>query len=251
MFNLLGVRIDNLDLVEALKKAELFLCSSTSHKIFTPNPEMLVDAQKDSLFKKILNKSDINLCDGFGIQLVSPGKTNRVTGVDFTLALCGLAERMGKSIYLLGSGLDEVVGKTAEVLQKKYPNLKIAGFNKGPKIQIVDYELQAGDENNLIISDIISKSPDILLVAFGHNKQEKWIEENLPKLPPVRVAVGVGGSFDYISGKVSRAPLFLRQIGLEWMYRLIKEPRRIKRIFKATFWFLYLYYVKQRHGQTN
>lgn len=242
---ILGVRIDELTKQQALTKAKEFLLSNTSHKIFTPNPEMLVDAQRDSNFKAVLNDSDLNLCDGFGLWLATGQRAERMTGVDFMLDLCALAEREGKSIYLIGSGSDEVVKKTAQVLQNKFPLLKITGYNKGHKLQVTSYNLQFdSDENENVLYDIITKAPDILFVAFGHGKQEKWIAQNLRDLPSVKIAVGVGGAFDFISGYVRRAPKWMRRIGLEWVWRLMREPRRIGRIWKATIKFIILCFQK-------
>ncbi len=241
--NILGVRIDNFTKTQALQKASEFLNSQKQHKIFTPNPEMLVDAQKDKYFKNVLNSGDLNVCDGIGLSLVSGCK--RIPGTDFMEDICALAEKEDKSVYLLGSGSDEVVKKTAEVLQMKYSQLKIVGCNRGVKIErLKDYKIGYDKEkNDEILHDIIMQAPDILFVAFGHGKQEKWIYENLKHLPSVKIAMGVGGAFDYISGKIPRAPLFLRKIGLEWMHRLLKEPKRIGRVWKAIVQFLFLYFT--------
>jgi N-acetylglucosaminyldiphosphoundecaprenol N-acetyl-beta-D-mannosaminyltransferase len=243
--HLMGVKIDEITLIEAKQKVRDFLTSNQLHTIFTPNPEMLVDAQKDNEFKQILNSSALNICDGKGIELVSKGKLKRIPGVDFMLECCKIAEEMNKSIYLLGSGNDNVIKSTVCELKKLYSRLKIVGFNTGPNIKILKYyninKLTIDEEkNDKIIDDIILASPDILFVAFGHIKQEKWIEQFLPELPSVKIAMGVGGAFDYISGKVKRAPGRMRKIGLEWLWRLIKQPRRFLRIYKATILFLYL-----------
>jgi len=263
----LGVKIDGVTKEQALQKVAGFLSgglpgealAKTGHKIFTPNPEFVVKAQKDEYFKKVLNSGDLNLCDGMGLQIFTGIK--RVPGVDFMLEICRLASEQGRAVYLLGSGSDEVVKKTAEKLQIQFPNLKLVGHDKGPMIdelRIRSKALQlrrASNEENIFSSlltpsncelsaDCIAKinaiRPDILFVAFGMGKQEKWIYENLAKMPSVKIAMGVGGSFDFISGKVKRAPLFLRRLGLEWVYRLVQEPRRIGRIFNATAKFCYL-----------
>lgn len=240
---ILGVRVDNLSEEQAHAKAREFLTGSGQHKIFTPNPEMVVKAQKDEYFKKVLNSGDLNLCDGFGLSLFSGAP--RITGVDFLLDICSLAEKESKSIYLLGSGSDEVVKKTAEELQEKFPCLQIAGLNPGPKItEIACHSDKMTDDNDEVLRDIQFKQPVILFVAFGMGKQEKWIQENLAKLPSVKIAMGVGGAFDYLAGAVPRAPRLMRAAGLEWLYRLIQQPSRIGRIFNATARFFYLVLTK-------
>lgn len=212
---------------------------------------MLVDAQKDDNFKRILNSSSLNICDGKGIEFVSHGKIRRIPGTDFMLEICKLAEGEEKSIYLLGSGNQSVVEKTAEVLEKKFPELKITGLNPGSKITIEKLNNETiisldKEKNDTIINNIIMTAPNILFVAFGHGKQEKWINEYLKEMPSVKIAMGVGGAFDFISGKVGRAPKLIRKLGLEWLWRLILQPWRIKRIWKATFKFLYLYTKKNK-----
>jgi N-acetylglucosaminyldiphosphoundecaprenol N-acetyl-beta-D-mannosaminyltransferase len=246
--NLLGVRFDICTQDQVLGWVESVLVQDKiGKKLFTPNPEMLVKAQSDEHFREILNQSDLNICDGRGTELVlklRSTKVTRYTGVDCLLDTCALAERLGKSIYLLGSGGEGVVGKTAETLQKKFPNLKIVGCNKGPQIrennlQTLDFDRE---ENTKILQEISLKQSDILFVAFGMGKQEKWISEFLPQLTGVKLALGVGGAFDYIAGVIPRAPGWMRWIGLEWLYRLWQEPARWPRIWRATvvFWWLVL-----------
>ena len=240
---ILGVRIDEVTKQQSLEKAREFLYSDKSHKIFTPNPEMLVDARRDPSFGAVLNDSDLNLCDGFGLWLATGRRAERITGVDFMLDLCALAEKESKSVYLLGSWSDDVVKKTAQVLQEKFPYLKIVGFHSGINVTIEQCNNKtilkySQDENESLIYDIITKAPDIMFVAFGHLKQEKWIAQNLRDLPSVKIAMGVGGAFDFISGNVKRAPKWMRKIGLEWVWRLVREPKRIGRIWKATVLFI-------------
>lgn len=278
----LGVKVDELTLEDARLKARDFLLSPGQFKIFTPNPEMLVKARKDGYFREVLNAGDMNLCDGFGLWLAmrlkgirskEKGAIERVTGVDFMLELCKLAEQQGKSIFLLGSGSSETVRKAVEILKRLFPSLLVAGFDKGSVIeekpchcekelarrrsnpqsstsQVENHGIATSSrcESGLlamtggeaaVINKINSSKPKILFIAFGMGKQEKWIYENLAKMPSVKIALGVGGAFDYIAGVVPRAPLLLRKIGLEWIYRLIKQPKRFGRIFNATFRFMY------------
>jgi N-acetylglucosaminyldiphosphoundecaprenol N-acetyl-beta-D-mannosaminyltransferase len=239
--NILGVKIDNINLIEAQTKVREFLISEKQYQIFTPNPEFLVQAQKDGYFKQILNSSDLNLPDGRGLQFVSRGKLKVIPGVDFILDICKIAENLQKSIYLLGSSSEEIVKQTAKKLQEKFPNLKIVGHNQGPKIVDHKNNKLIIENNDYLIQKINKARPDVLFVAFGMGKQEKWIYENLTGIPSVKIAMGVGGSFDFLSEKIKRAPKWIRTIWMEWMWRLIREPKRLPRIFNATVKFLFLY----------
>lgn len=240
--NILGVRIDNVTKQEALKKAADFLTNGAQHTIFTPNPEMLVDAHHDRDFKNILNSSSLNLCDGFGIQFVAREKIDRIPGADFMLDLCQLATQQGIGVYLLGG---KNINQTVNQLQKQFPHLKITGYNSGiPITQLPNYQITyTAEENDRIIADIVNVAPTILFVGFGHKKQETWIHENLSRLPSVKIAMGVGGAFDFIAGEAHRAPIWMRNMGLEWFWRLMIEPWRIKRIWKATVEFLFVYFT--------
>ena len=129
------------------------------------------------------------------------------------------------------------------MLVKEITNIKISGYDTGPIITEGDgcnHLIVDEKSNRELIAKINSSQAKILFVAFGMGKQERWISENLPQMPSIKVAMGVGGSFDYISGSVSRAPCFMRKIGLEWLYRLVRQPQRFKRIIDATLVFTYL-----------
>jgi N-acetylglucosaminyldiphosphoundecaprenol N-acetyl-beta-D-mannosaminyltransferase len=228
---------------EAILKVEKWLKGGGKHYIVTPNPEFVMAAQKDYEFKKILNKADLAIADGtrlgwankmlsernwFKKILLLPSvlfPTKRLThfdivhGVDFMQELIKIAQDQGFTIGFLG-GRDGVAAKTSECLKKKYPKLKIVFAEDGPEVDEMGNELTAYDLQLI--------ATDLLFVAFGQRKQEKWIAKNLPKIP-VKVAIGVGGAFDYFSGKIPRAPKWMRFLGLEWFFRLIWQPWRIKR----------------------
>jgi len=245
---LLDVRVDNVTLEEAKSKVLEFL-KAGQHKIFTPNPEIIVKARQDKYFMNVLNESDLNLCDGKGIELAT--KIKRIPGADFILEICKIAETAGKSVYLLGTGRDRVVKKAGDKLQNIFPKLIIAGSHPGPNIveNFSAPDINARYNNN-VLEEIRACSPDILFVAFGMGKQEKWISENLFRLPSVRIAMGVGGAFDFISGRIKRAPCWMRKIGLEWIYRLVQEPKRFGRIINATVVFTWLV-MKSKLGKNK
>ncbi len=208
---ILGVKIDDIDINQSIEIVQDWLSKPGKHYIVTPNPEFIMTAQKDLEFKKILNDADLSIPDGAGLKLSGRIK-NTVPGVDFMEKLVEKSVDWGATLGFLG-GRNGVAEKTAECLQKKYPKIKIA-------FAISD----------LAVSCQLS-AVSLLFVAFGAPKQEKWIAENLPKLP-VKITMGVGGSFDYISGKIPRAPKWLRHLKLEWLFRLVVQPWRIKRQIK-------------------
>jgi N-acetylglucosaminyldiphosphoundecaprenol N-acetyl-beta-D-mannosaminyltransferase len=245
--NILGVLIDNLSKSEVLKKVEQFLINDSQsqrpslirangriqHYIVTPNPEIVVAAQKDKEFLEILNRADLAVPDGVGLifasQYLRQPLQERVTGVDLMKEICHLAEQKNYSVYFLG-GEEGVARKTADTLQKQFPQLQVAGAESGGVIEISDFRFKISD----LLEKINNTKPDILFVAFGAIKQEKWIAENLKQLPSVKISMGVGGAFDFIAGKIKRAPRWMRRIGLEWLWRLFMQPWRWKRILTAT-----------------
>ncbi|HEX7455973.1 MAG TPA: WecB/TagA/CpsF family glycosyltransferase [Candidatus Nanoarchaeia archaeon] len=229
---ILGIRVDAITYQQALEKSKELIESGGKHYIVTPNPEIIVKATKDAQFRNILNKSALSVPDGIGLVLLAKltGKPlkERVAGVDLLEGLAALAQEHGFSMFLLGSG-ERVVKKAGEALKKEYPKLEIVGTYSGVADPKFDKETRG---------KIGNKKIDILAVAYGAPKQEKWIARNLPKLN-VKLAIGVGGAFDYISGGKRRAPVFLQKIGLEWAFRLISEPSRLKRQLALPY-FVYL-----------
>jgi N-acetylglucosaminyldiphosphoundecaprenol N-acetyl-beta-D-mannosaminyltransferase len=226
---ILGVKVSNITKNETIEISRGFLFDGGQHIITSPNPEMAVLALKDAEFASVFDKADLCLPDGIGLILASkffgtPLK-ERITGSDFIFDLLNLSEKEGKSVYLLGAS-EGVAEKASLKLKEKYPNLKIVGTESGGDAADLD--------NQNTLNKINSARPDILFVAFGQVKQEKWIAKNLPKLPSVKIAIGIGGAFDFIAGTAKRAPKIIRKIGLEWLWRLILEPWRAKRIWNAT-----------------
>lgn len=207
-----GVKIDNLSMEEAVEAFAGFLNDGKQRHIVTVNSEFVVLAHKDERFRKILNNADLAVADGFGIVIASVlfGKKikERVSGTDLMEKI--LYGGRGK-VFLLG-GKNGVAQKISE----KFSN--IVGYSEDPK--------EAVEKINRV-------GPNILFVALGAPKQEEWIAENFKKIPSVKVAMGVGGAFDFISGNVIRAPEFLRKVGLEWLWRFFLQPWRLKRIYRA------------------
>lgn len=197
--------------------------------VVTINTELAMLARKDSEYEKVLNSADLAVVDGIGVvwagKMFGKRFEERVHGVDLVDRLAGEVSKKPITIGFLG-GKGNVAQITAECLVKKYPGLKVA-------FAVEEWsDLEADKEIVNRKSSIVNHklSADILFVAFGSPKQEFWISENLSKVD-VKIAIGVGGAFDFISGKVRRAPVWMRKIGLEWLFRLIIQPWRIKRQF--------------------
>lgn len=240
-----GVPVDPLTFDQAATRAVELLSDGCQHLVVTPNPEMAVLADRDPSFRKILESSDLALADGFGLRLAARLEGERIpetiTGVVFTLILASIAEQENCSVYLLGGGKG-IAERAAKGLKDNYPKLKIAGAEHGGKIRWI---AGAWQEERDLVSRIASAKPDILLVALGHGKQERWIRHHLERLPGVKIAIGVGGTFDFLAGEVWRAPHMVRALHLEWLWRLIIQPWRAPRIFEATFVFLWMVLKKR------
>lgn len=238
MANILGINISELNKETALAKAAEFLNSNSSHYIVTPNPEIILGAHKDEEFFYILNRADLSLADGMGLKIaagIMREKIYRLTGADFTLDLLNLAEQKGIKTLILNwsKGLSSIEDIN-RALKNKYPNLNFLVLNIA-KNKFLTVET---------IQEINNYSPKLVFNTLGFPDQEKLIYHNINKLPSVRLMLGIGGSFDYISGKIKRAPYFLRYLGLEWFWRLITASRykdsskRVKRIYNATYVFM-------------
>ncbi|MCX6714870.1 MAG: WecB/TagA/CpsF family glycosyltransferase [Candidatus Uhrbacteria bacterium] len=200
--------------------------------ITTPNPEFLLLARKDEEFQKILQSSDLSLPDGVGLRFAIAALTNetlsyRHTGVDLVERVAYLSNENHKHVLLVG-GDPGSAEKTKEVFEKQYPGIKISIFNPGQ----VTFPI-----SDRILETLLEISPDIMLVALGQKKQEKFIHEVLPNVPSIRIAVGIGGAFEMIAGMKPRAPRIMSQMGLEWVWRVFIEPKRIGRILNASFVF--------------
>ena len=226
--NILGVRVCALTREKTLKLIERRLLSGKRTAIFTPNLEMLSAAAGDSYLRALLNASNINIPDGIGIYLASrlcfSRLPERSTGIGTAEQILRISEKQNLRIFLLG-GKKGVAKKAALALKKRHPRLTVCGthhgyFNKDKLCK----------ENSSVIRSINDAKADILFVCFGFPLQERWIVENLPSLPPLRLAMGLGGSLDVWSGNIRRAPSWVQSIGLEWLWRAFREPKRAKRL---------------------
>lgn len=220
--NVFGVKFSDVDdetLQEILTKN---IEGANNFKIVTPNPEIVMSACKDESLKNLINNSDLVLKDGIGIviaqKIAKINANGRQTGFDTLKKILKIANDRNLKIYIVGAK-QEVLDKAISNINKDYPNIKIAGSHNG-------YFELGTDKEVEIINDIRQKEPDIVVSAMGFPKQELFISK-LDSL--TSMSIGVGGSLDVISGNLKRAPRWIQKIGMEWLYRLIKEPSRIKR----------------------
>jgi len=221
--SVLDISVDNVTMEEAVERFKILLSEPRVHTIYTPNAEIMMAAHRDPELKKILTEADMLLPDGAGVVLASkiigtPLK-ERVAGFDFTVECFKLSSKMNINYFFLG-GKPGVAEEAAAKVKIDNPDIKIVGIRDG---------YFTSEEEPKIIESINSSKADVLLVGLGAPKQEKWIHKNKDKLN-VKVCIGVGGTFDGLSGKAKRAPEFFRNHGLEWLYRLYKEPWRYKRM---------------------
>lgn len=236
--NILGVRIDKVDLNGAVFKVMELLKKGSPASVFTPNSEIIYLAKDDDEFKKILNSSDLNTADGIGVVYASKILKNpvieRVAGFDLAKSLLPFMNENKLKLFLFGG--KEGVGKRAkEEILKDYPDIDICGIENG-----------YFDSSDKIIENINAKSPDFVFVCLGAPKQEKWIYENKDKLN-AKVLMGIGGSLDVFAKEAKRAPDIFIKLNIEWFYRLLKNPSRIGRMMALPKFALEV--IKRRKGE--
>ena len=235
--DVLGVGFDDLTLEEAAAAGAALVDAGGFHYAVTPNPEFLLAAKHNPAFRQALLGADLVLADGVGVvysaKILGRPLKGKVPGIDFAQRLLAWMARHGKRLFLLGAkpGVAELAGKR---LSGQYPGLKIAGTHDG-----------YFQEDAPVVEDIRASGADVVLVCLGAPKQEKWMAKNGADTG-AHLLCGLGGSLDVFAGVVERAPKFWCDHGLEWLYRLLKEPRRAGRMMKLP---LFLVHVRQEKGK--
>ena len=221
--DVMGVQFDNVTMGEALESARQLLAKGETCYCVTPNPEIVYEAMHDANFRDLINGAAMVLPDGVGVllgaKILKTPLKEKVTGVDFAANLLGILEEEGRKLYLLGSkpGVAELA--TQKMLEK-HPNLQICGMADG-------YFREEGP----VVETINAAAPDVLFVCLGSPKQEHFMKNHMEELN-VTLMIGLGGSLDAFAGTVKRAPAWVSRIGMEWFYRLCKEPKRFKRMLR-------------------
>lgn len=217
---ILGVQVNTENYDELIPKVFRNIEDKKKSLVVAINPEKLMKAKEDPRLKALLNRAEFQIPDGIGVIIASKLKkgsiSSRITGIDMMDRIVREAARTGRAVFLYGAK-PGVADKAAQQLKQTYPDLIVAGTQDG-------YE----SDTSKVLETINKAKPDILFVAMGSPKQEQWIEQHRDNLYPM-LYQGVGGSFDVLAGNVKRAPAAFQRMGAEWLYRLLKEPSRLKR----------------------
>ena len=220
--NILGVNVDNVTFDKALSTAESLLAGDGVSAIFTPNPEIIMQAKEDAELMEILNSAQLCTADGIGVvygaKILGTPVPQRVAGFDLVCALLEKISKSGQGVFLFGAKPGVADAAKAE-LEKKYPGIVISGTRNG---------YFKPEEEEEIVEEINESGADLLLVCLGAPKQEKWIAAHKDSLK-VKLCMGVGGTLDVLAGVAQRAPKIFIKFNLEWAYRILKNPSRIGR----------------------
>lgn len=236
--DILGVGFDNISKAEAVEHAYAIQSEHKAYYVVTPNPEIVMLALENEEMRSAAQDAELVIPDGIGIiygaKILGTPMKERIPGIDFTTALMEKMDKQGRSVFLFGSK-PGVAEKAAENLAQRFPNIKFVGTNDG-----------YFSDDTPIIEKINAAKPDLLLVCLGAPKQEKWMQSNAKNLD-VGLMIGAGGSLDVFAGVVERAPEAWQKMGLEWLYRLLKEPKRIGRMMRLPK-FLILVIIRKIRG---
>lgn len=231
--NIAGINIDNISMEQAVERVYEFIDSNENHSIYTPNAEIMMEGITNDNIRQILNSADMLVADGAGVVLASKilGQqvTQKVSGVDLVNNLLLSSSNRPIKFFLFG-GKPGIADTAHANIICDYPQAEVVGTRNG---------YFSADEQDTIINEINNSGANVLLVCLGAPKQEQWIHTNKDKLK-VQVCLGVGGTLDILAGNVKLAPDFFRDNGLEWLYRLFKEPWRFKRMLRLPKFVLYV-----------
>lgn len=216
---LLGTTVHAVNLSDALAWIDRSVAARSGGYVVTLNGAMLVQTARDRPLREVVNDAGLVTADGIGVilaaRILGVDVVERVAGIDLTVAVCARAASAGYRIYLLG-GAPGVAAATAQALRDSLPGLQIVGLHHG--------FFRPEDEPG-VVDAIREAHPDVLMVAFGAPRQERWMRRWHREVG-VPVSIGVGGSFDVLAGRIPRAPRWMQRVGLEWLYRALREPRR-------------------------
>jgi len=222
--SILGIPVHAVTMDETVALIEGYMAEARLHQIATVNPEFVMAAQDDAEFRRVLTGADLCLPDGVGLLYAArrAGRRlpERVPGSELVYRLAERAAARGWPLFLLGAA-PGVAEAAAAILCDRYPGLRVAGTYAGSPDPA---------EDDALVARVNASGAALLYVAYGAPRQDKWIARNRDALASVRVAIGVGGSLDFVTGRAVRAPQWAQRLGLEWLHRLVKEPWRWRRM---------------------
>lgn len=237
--DVLGVTFDNVNMEQAVERAAGMIAEGTFHYAVTPNAEFVQRAEKDELFRGALNRADLVLPDGIGViyaaKILGTPLQERVPGCDFAAALCDWMAENQKKLFLLGAK-PGVAEQAARNLEQAHPGLTVCGTHDG-----------YFKEDGAVVEAIRAAGADVVFVCLGAPKQENWMIERGPETG-ASFLIGLGGSLDVFAGNVKRAPEIWQKLGLEWLYRLLKQPSRIGRMAKLPLFLVSAVKAKGKKG---
>ena len=221
--DLLNVRVDRVDFAAAMEHVRRAIQLRRPRQIVTVNVDFIKLAKADSAYRRLINTADLSVADGMPLlwaaRLIGAPLPERITGTDLVLGCAQMAALEGHRLFLLGAA-PGVAEQAATELQRRFPGLTVCGIYAPP------FGPWAEDEDRRIVERVQAARPDVLFVAFGAPRQDVWIREHMAELN-VPVSIGIGGTLNFLAGKIRRAPQWMQDFGLEWLYRVVQEPGRL------------------------
>ena len=239
--NILGCLVDNLTMEETLSRIEEFINDGSPHQHVVVNVDKIVKANRDPALRDIINGCDLINPDGMPVvwasRLLNKPLKERVAGIDLFLKLVERSANKGWRVFFLGAR-ENIVTKVVNIFKGRYPSLKLSGYRNG---------YWQTEHEGFVVEEIKKAKPDILFVAISSPKKEKFLNKWMPTME-VPFCMGVGGSFDIVSGRTKRAPVWMQQYGMEWFYRILQEPGRMWKRYATTnpvfIWMVFTEYIK-------
>ncbi len=249
IINIRGVNFHNTTLEEAAEWAAETLAAKPAlpRTVFTPNSEIVQLCIEEPAYYDLINSADLIIPDGIGVikasRILGTPLKEKVAGIELGERTLAIAAAGGYRVYFLGAK-PEVAAAAAERMKEKYPALTVVGIHDG-------YFIKEGEENDAVLAEIRTAAPDVLFVCLGVPAQEKWISANRENLGGISLCLALGGSLDVWAGTAKRAPKIFIRLGLEWFYRLCREPWRLGRMMKLPKFLFGTYAAKRKTGKSG
>lgn len=245
--DILEIGIDNLTESECVDKIKQALKGPKNTKIFTPNPSIILSARKNKKMRNVINSADILIADGIGLihasKILKNPLPQRIAGIDLGEKILKLANEEHLSLFLLG-GTEETVKKASTKINEKFTQINIVGIHHG------FFEINS-EYNQKLTDHINTLNPDIIFVCMGYPKQELWIFQNSDKISSLKLSIGLGGSLDVWSEKIKRAPMLFRKFNLEWLWRMIRQPKRFVKLIDIPCFYYFILQQKLKSPNQN